>query len=139
MAHDGYTGHLFEEEVFGRCKAVHKGYMQWREAAEVVRKNQPARMAEKAAKLQAEVRKQIGSAAVQFYTAVRSTLDQKHGVDGFFELVGTIVTVDLTMNDKKDCCKADLLVVPEELEDLRVLAGRIAREILSKQRRRRAA
>ena len=33
-SHDGYTGHLFEEEVLGRCLAICCGYMRWREAVE---------------------------------------------------------------------------------------------------------
>lgn len=40
---DGYTGHLFEEEVLGTCKASYRGYMSWRDAAELVRKNQPVK------------------------------------------------------------------------------------------------
>lgn len=132
---DGYTGHLFEEETLGTCLATHRGHLQWREAMEVVRKNQPRVKTPVASRLEQEVRSQAGVPVV-FYTAVRSTLDRKHSVDAFFEFRGVVVTIDLTMNDEKDACKADLLVVKEEIDNLPVLAGRIARELKSRLSRR---
>ncbi len=134
---DGYTGHLFEEETLGKCLGTHRGHMQWHEAMEVVRKNQPRVKTPVASRLEQEVRKQAGVAVV-FYTAVGSTLDLKHSVDAFFEFMGVAVTIDLTMNDDKDACKADLLVVKEEINNLSALAGRISRELKSKLSRRYA-
>jgi hypothetical protein len=133
---DGYTGHLYEEEVLGRCQAQHRGYMQWREAADLVRKNQPTRKAPCALSLEREVSRQLGDQAV-FYTAVRSTLDVMHGCDGFFEFRGMVVTIDLTMNPHKDCGKADIIVHKDDVDDLPQLAGRIVRELRSKQQSRR--
>ena len=132
---DGLTGRLFEEVSLGTCRAVHRGYMRWHEAVETVRKNQPPLKAPMAARLEREVRAQIGE-AVRFFTAVRSTLDVMHGCDGFFEFHGIVVTIDLTMNHCKDSAKADLLIQREETTDIPVLAGRVAREMRSKLLRR---
>jgi hypothetical protein len=132
---DGYTGHLFEEETLGKCLATHRGHLKWHEAMEVVRKNQPRVKTPVAAALEAGVRKETGVPVV-FYTAVRSTLDRKHSVDAFFEFRGVVVTIDLTMNDDKDVCKADLLVAKEEIDNIPLLAGRIARELKSRLSRR---
>ena len=134
MSNDGYTGHLFEEEVFGWCLAQPCEYMRWREAVEAVRKNQPRQKPPVATLLEREVSRQVGGRCV-FYTAVRSALDKFHGVDGFFELGGRIVTVDLTMNPHKDSSKSDVLIRRGELDDIASLAGRIAREFTTQQRR----
>ncbi len=134
MPHDGYTGHLFEEEVLGICKASCHGYMLWREAADLVRKNQPAKKAPTAIRLEIEVGRQFGE-GVRFFTAVRSAMDVFHGVDGFFEFRGVVVTIDVTTNQHKDSGKADVIVYKGDLENLPVLAGRIAREFKSKERR----
>lgn len=130
---DGYTGHLYEEEVLGRCQAQHRGYMQWREAIALVRKSQPVHKAPCALSLEREVSRQLGEQAV-FYTAVRSTLDVMHGCDGFFEFRGVIVTVDLTMNPHKDCGKADIIIHQDDVDNLPQLAGYIVREFHQKQR-----
>lgn len=130
---DGYTGHLFEEEVLGTCTVTHRGHMKWRDAVDVVRKNQPRIATPVAAKLESELRKKLPNVDVRFYSAVGSTLDRMHSVDGFFEFEGVvIVTLDLTTNPHKDACKADLLVNESDLEDLPALAGRVARELVSK-------
>lgn len=131
---DGYTGHLFEEEVLGRCLAQARGYMRWREAAEAVRKSQPRQKKPIAVRLETEVSRKLGGRCA-LYTAVRSAMDLFHGVDGFFEYEGVVVTIDLTMNPHKDSSKADLLVCRDELDDINTLAGRIAREFTSRQRR----
>ncbi len=133
----GYTGHLFEEEVLGKCQSTHRGYMRWHEAAAEVRKNQPRTTAPVASKLCGELRKKLPGIDIRFYTAVGSTLDLMHSVDGFFEFEGTVsVTIDLTMNSAKDCCKADVLVCESDLADLPALAFRVARELQTKLSRR---
>lgn len=131
---DGLTGHLFEEKVLGTCKVSHRGYMVWKEALAEVCKNQPAKKAPIASNLESEVRKQVPKHIdVQFYTAVGSTLDKMHSVDGFFIFEGVVtVTIDLTKNTQKDACKADLLVIPADLDDLAALAGRVVRELTMK-------
>jgi hypothetical protein len=133
----GYTGHLFEEKVLGRCRAIHRDYLPFRQAADLVRQNQPPVKAPVAVRLERQVSEMLGS-TVKFYTAVRSTLDERHKVDAFFELSGVMVTIDLTMNPHKDSGKADLIVTAEEIENLAALAGRIAREMQSRVARRAA-
>lgn len=64
-------------------------------------------------------------------------MDVFHGVDGFFEFHGIVVTIDVTTNPNKDSGKADVIVHPDDLENLSTLAGRIAREFITKQRRER--
>jgi hypothetical protein len=66
---------------------------------------------------------------------VRSALDVFHGVDGFFEFRGVVVTIDVTINPNKVCGKADLVVSGDDFEDLPALAARIAREFATKIRR----
>ena len=131
--YDGMTGHLFEEKVLGKCKATHRGYMRWEDAAEQVRKSQPAAKAATAVSLEQELRLKLPGVDVRFYTAVGSTLDLMHSVDGFFVFEGVVtVTLDLTKNPNKDACKADVLVVPEDLENLPALAHRVVRELQTK-------
>ena len=132
---DGYTGHLFEEEVLGYCLAICRGYVTWRDALELVRKNQPRAKTPVAVSLEREISRQLG-AAVHFFTAVRSPLDVYHGVDGLFEFHGVMVTIDLTMNSHKDSGKADLIVEASEIDNLALLAGRIVREMRSRLARR---
>ena len=132
---DGYTGHLFEEEVLGNCQAECHGYMSWREAVELVRKSQPRHKTPVATRLEVEVGRQLGG-VVKFFTAVHSAMDVFHGTDGFFEYCGVVVTIDVTTNPHKDCGKADMIVHQGDLENLSTLAGRIARELNSKLLRR---
>lgn len=137
MTNAGYTGHLFEEEVLGVCKASHCGYLRWQDATAEVRKNQPRTATPVASKLCGELRKKLPGVDIRFYTAVGSTLDKMHSVDGFFEFEGKVtVTLDLTMNPEKDACKADVLVCERDLADLPALAYRVARELQTKLSRR---
>ncbi|TSC69254.1 MAG: hypothetical protein G01um101456_272 [Parcubacteria group bacterium Gr01-1014_56] len=131
---NGYTGHLFEVEVLGICRASYCGYMSWKDAAELVRKSQPVKKTPTVARLEQEVGRQLGE-AVKFYTAVRSAMDVLHGTDGFFEFHGFVVTIDVTMNPHKDSGKADVIICEDDLGNLPNLAGRIAREFITKQRR----
>lgn len=131
MAWDGITGHLFEEEVLGRCRVRHNGYLRWREAATLARASQPTCQTATVALLERIVSKKIG-AAVRCFTAIGTPLDYFHGVDGFFEFHGTVVTIDVTHNPHKDTGKADLIVHPDDLGDLSELAARVAREFATK-------
>ena len=137
MSHmDGMTGHLFEEKVIGTCRAKWTGvHLRWHDAVDEVRKNQPPLRTPTAAKLMAIVSEKVGM-PVRFRTAVGSCADVMHGIDGFFELEsGVIVTIDLTLNDNKDACKADVLVGLEDVRNLAVLAARIAGQFQTKLRR----
>ena len=121
--------------MLGICTVECHGYMSWREAAKLVRKSQPAKKTLLANRLEVEVGRQLGE-AVQFFTAVHSAMDVFHGVDGFFEFHGVVVTIDVTINPRKDCGKADMIIHQDEIENLFVLAGRIARELNSRLSRR---
>ncbi|OGG46991.1 hypothetical protein A2671_00405 [Candidatus Kaiserbacteria bacterium RIFCSPHIGHO2_01_FULL_49_13] len=57
-------------------------------------------------------------------------LDERHKVDGWFELEGKVVTFDFTMIPEKPV-KTHMRIESEELKDVAGLAGRIAREIAS--------
>lgn len=132
---DGTTGHLREEEVLGICLAVHREWLPWRQAMELVRKNQPRAKTTAARLLEQELRKEFGS-AVNYFTAVRSTLDRIHKVDAFIEYGGVIVTLDFTTDPNKDMCKAHLLMTEEDVSNISMLAGRVARELKSQLSRR---
>jgi hypothetical protein len=127
-------GDVFQTEVLGRCKAPFKGHMQWREAAEQVRKHQPAKKTQIVEALEREFEQ--NGLPVVFYTAVGSALDYFHGVDGYFEFRGVVVTIDVTINSEKTSAKADLVVHPDDLKNIRVLAARIGREFVTKMQRR---
>lgn len=132
---NGTTGRLREEEVLGVCLAVHYEWLPWQKAMELARKHQPRAKTAAALLLEQELRKEFGT-AVSYFTAVRSTLDQIHGVDAFIECRGVIVTLDFTTNPDKDSCKAHILVTEDDVTDIHVLAGRVARELKSQLSRR---
>lgn len=137
---NGMTGHLFEEEMLGKCNVSYRGTMRYetRETAlATARKSQPQTKSPVGRFLEKEVSQLLGR-DVQYFTAVRTGLDFFHGVDAFFVFEGLVVTVDVTINPEKDACKAEVLAVAEEFtsrENLRQLASRIAREFVTKQRR----
>ena len=136
---DGLTGSLFEERELGKCLATHTGYLTFNDALTRVRNSQPPVKTKLRVHLEREVSARIGK-PVRCYTAVGSTLDKKHGTDAVIEcieFVGTVVTLDLTLNSDKDEHKADLVVHGEELGNVSELAGMIARSLQSKLSRRR--
>ena len=53
---------------------------------------------------------------LRFFISVGTPLDEKYGVDCFFEFQGAIVTIDLTISERKGYPKADVVLT---LEDLR--------------------
>lgn len=132
---DGTTGHLREEEVLGACSAVHREWLPWQKAMELVRKNQPRAKTAAALLLEKELRKEFG-VTLSYYTAVRSTLDRIHSVDAFIEYKGVVVTMDFTTNPDKDSCKAHILGDEDDVANIAVLAGRVARELRSQLSRR---
>lgn len=137
FGYNGLTGHFFEEEVLGRCTATCGAYLPLREAMVLVRKSQPASKRPAMQRLEAEMSKVLGRPVV-FYTAVGSVLDAFHGIDGFFELAGQVVTIDLTINSAKCTGKADLVLQGDEFEDLAALAAKILRFYAPKAERRQA-
>lgn len=121
------SGHFFEEATLGLCGASCRGYMPWRDAFREVCKHQPRTPRPAAAKLVNEISRQSGL-AVKFFTAVRSTLDQFHSVDGIFDFDGVLVTIDVTTNPSKVSGKADVIVYADDFNNLFGLADRIVCE-----------
>lgn len=124
------SGHLFEEATLGLCPAMSNGYMPWHAAVEAVRKNQPRQPRPAIARLEKEIARY--GFAVKFYTAVRSTLDQFHSVDGFFDFDGVLVTIDVTTNPNKVTGRADVIVQADDFENLSGLADKIVCELKMK-------
>ncbi len=123
-------GHEFEVECLGRCQARYSGYLSWTEAAEQVRKHQPAKKTKMVAALEREFERR--GVPARFCTAVGSAMDYHHGVDGYFDFCGVMVTLDVTKNAEKTVGKADVVVHPDDLADIPVLAARIGREFIAK-------
>ncbi|MBU0612384.1 hypothetical protein KKB10_00045 [Patescibacteria group bacterium] len=129
----GYTGGLVENEMLGTAQ-LERGkharaqieYQPYQQAIKTVREGQPgdpsdpeARFANDLHATIAEILKLENYSQLKFFTAVGSTLDRFHGVDGFFELQADpsssestiIVTLDITMNPQKgDQYKADHII-----------------------------
>jgi len=120
-----YNGHLFEEKVLGHCTVTFSGHMKWRDAKEFAKQNQPANKARIASLLERKVRFRLGKEVV-FYTAVGTPFDYYHGVDGFFEFDGKVVTVDTTLNKEKRHAKADIIIRMSDVRDIDALADKIA-------------
>lgn len=123
----GVTGHLFEIEILGECTAHWNGYLKWNQAKKFAMENQPwsdptnptcpiaktfRRDVVKAMNLPKERQEHV-----RFFTAVHTPFDTFHGVDGWMEFEGTVVTIDVTMNPHKDWCKADVLITAKDLGD----------------------
>lgn len=111
--YSGYTGHLFEEEVLGACKVRwdRKRYYSYRLCVEATKKCQPKQTRHQVVSLETTVSSELGQ-PVKFFTAVGTPMDVLHGVDGFFECEGMLVTIDLTLNPHKTSHKADIVFNP---------------------------
>lgn len=127
-------GCAYEIEVLGRCKVPYRGYLTRDEAFEEVRKALQAKRTDIIIALQREF--EHNGLLVPFYTAVGSALDIHHGIDGWFEFRGEVVTIDVTMNPEKMVAKADLVIHPDDLKRLSELAARIGRVFITKMQRR---
>lgn len=120
----GYTGRLFEEEVLG---ALHITWSRGRfvpfvEALRLAQINQSWDPSDPnlrvANDLHAEVALALGLddwRELRLFSAVNSPLDFFHGVDGWFEFRGRVVTMDVTTNPHKLSAKADFIIRPEDL------------------------
>ena len=138
----GYTGHLLEDDVLGKCPITVVQYKRFREAVEEARANQPAgwdptdphKMP--ANNLHAEVCKALGLedwSELSLFCSVGTPLDCFHGVDAFFQFGGRIATLDLTTNHReaKEGHKAHFVIEVVDLED-GPRRERLAREIAEK-------
>ncbi len=122
----GYTGQVFERDCFQPCRKEVVGevkYMPFKEAVDWVKKHQPAgwdprnpgkQISSNLRRLVVDKLGETGS-GLMFYTALKSPLDEFHGVDGFFELGDKRVTVDVTRNRSKTEYKADLVISDRDL------------------------
>jgi len=132
-------GKFFEGAVLGRCFGKWDGYMTFKKAMEAVKLGQPGDPTDPeqrtANDLHALVCEELGLedySKLQFFTAVESPLDYYHGVDGWFEFSGKVVTIDVTLNPKKELPKADIIILGEDdgisRETLSLSAKKIAGE-----------
>lgn len=120
-----YTGHLFEEEVFGRCRAKANGYIPYRQALAEVEANQPWDPTDPGTRFANDLHAEVASAlglddwtGLRFFTAIGSALDRYHGIDAFFRFGIAIVTLDVTLNDaKRNGYKADIIVPSAAVEE----------------------
>ena len=146
-SYEGYTGHLAEGEIFERCPGSWdaKTYFDFPKSVEYVKNNQPAdwRVSDPKPRLAGDLFANVAEKLdlddwedLKLYTAVGTPLDLFHGTDAFFEYEGTIVTIDLTINDKKQQHKADFVINPG-IDDLEVIADAIVSRM--KNRKARAA
>ena len=96
--------------------------MKFNEALEEVKQNQPyspnhptgeAAVFHEAVALAMGIRPED----LELYTAIGSTLDRFHGIDGFFSFDGIIVTLDITANMSKDEYKARVIVTIKDAEN----------------------
>jgi len=129
-----YTGHLFEEEVLGKCRWTSKDYIPFRKAMDIVKKNQavdPTDPKSGAANdFHALVCEELGVddyTEVSLYTSVGSPLDYYHGVDAFVEWKGAFVSIDLTLDKGKVEYKADIIL---HEDDVYTKEGSVNRERL---------
>lgn len=130
------TGHTAEEEILGCCKVSWDGktYFRFKEAMDMARKCQPfdpscpslegARILHGAV---AKALRLVDATALKLFTSINTPLDRFHGVDGWFEFEGKIITIDLTLQEQKDHARANFVVHAQELDfDFAFIAETIA-------------
>jgi len=130
---NGMTGKLFEWEVLGPCIVTVSGYLPYLDAMALARKSQPWDPTDPETRAGSDIHASVALALglddwfeLALYTALNSPLDLFHGVDGWFEFNGRIVTLDLTRNPTKTSSNADIIIQESELDDLVSLGKRIA-------------
>jgi hypothetical protein len=136
----GITGHLLEAEVFGDVIVAWSGtmeYVPYRQAMRRCREHQPKSWdptdpsTRAGSDLYASVALMLEAFVGQFdwgelklFSSIGSPLDFFHGVDGWFEFRGRIVTVDITANRYKEGgYKADAILLLEDGDDKIVFRG----------------
>ncbi len=124
------SGGLFEATLLGRCRAPYRGKVEWQVDAELVRRLQPPRKSGIIVALEREFERR--GLPARFFTAVGSGLDRHYGTDGWFELWGCVVTIDVTINLNKFDTAADVLIHEGEFEKPSMLAARIAAVFVAK-------
>ena len=125
------TGRLLESVVFGTTAVAWKGemkYLPYRESFNFCRTHQPygwdptdppTRTGSNLyASIALKLEETVGEfdwRDLKFFSAIGSPLDVFHGIDGWFEFRGRVVTFDLTANTAKaDGYKARVILLYEE-------------------------
>ena len=140
----GITGHLFEEEVLGvlfvswSCE----DYISFDQALAQAKASQNWDPRDPSSRLANDLHAEVALALglndwreLRLYSSVGTPLDHFHGVDGFFEFCGRVVTIDLTVGHK-EFAKADFVFHPLDLEEHRqTTASAIARALMRERRR----
>ncbi len=158
--YNGPQGNLVDSNMFGGTKKTEEQmktgnieYQQYEDSIKFVKDNQIGEPSDPSAwfanDLHATIAEELGLedyGQLKFYTAIGSSLDKYHSIDGFFELQVdpenpddvVRVTIDLTTNPEKNDYRADFIIlVPREGldrkdEDYRIVLAEHAREIASK-------
>lgn len=144
MSQFGYTGRLFEEEVLGVLKVSwsREDYVPFNKALALARTHQNWNPSDPSSRPANDLHSEVALALeledwqeLRLYSSVNSPLDYFHGVDGFFEFRGQVVTIDVTTNSRKVTAKADFVIHPADLDENRpVVAKMIARALQAERR-----
>lgn len=118
------AGEQFQVEKLGKCRARCKGYREWRDALDEAKRLQPEYKTRFVSMLEGLLARRFGE-NVPVYTAVYSAFDIFHGVDGFVEVKGVVVTFDVTLDPRKVTAKADVVYYAQD--GVVELASRIER------------
>jgi hypothetical protein len=126
------TGRLLESIVFGKTTVAWEGemrYLPYKEAFTFCKEHQPCGWnptdpptragsnlyASIALKLEETIGEFDWEKELRFFSAIGSPLDVFHGIDGWFEFQGRVVTFDLTANTAKaDGYKAKVILLYED-------------------------
>lgn len=129
----GETGHFAEEEFLGECDGKWDGtYRTWQDSFEFVVANQPKKLPEPGRLLLQAVMDELAkeeqnAQTARLLTAVRSPLDEIHGVDAVVCFMGVSVTFDFTLNEQKaESAKCDLVLHPRDLADMAYTGKKLA-------------
>ena len=134
MPSTGYTGRLFEEEVLAICLFrwnEAQPYISFEKSLRLVQMCQPWDPSDPSTRAGNDLHCQVALALgledwgeLQFFSALGSPLDRFHGIDGFFQWRGTVVSIDLTIDPQKVKYKADIVVHESDQNDSWATIGR---------------
>lgn len=131
------AGKFFEKAVFKSCVETDSvSSMNYSDSLEWVKNHQPEKNLNNPETIDCAQLSQLKSMiasklphvneVLRFYTAIGSSLDILHGIDGVFELGEYQVTVDLTLNPEKVNGKADVIILADDEEGLNEEAVKVA-------------
>ncbi len=102
------AGEVFQARKLGKCRRRCQEYKDWQHSLSEAKQLQPDCKTKFACTLEGILERRLGH-KVRFYTAVYSSFDIFHGVDAFVEIVGVVVTIDVTLNPRKVRGKAHVV------------------------------